>query len=63
MDLILEDPNLGTEKKSDLSNLFVFKFKIGKEHWILGYTFNNTKKIVTWNAIGQHENFYRELKQ
>ncbi len=62
MDLIVNDPNLGVEKSGDLSNFFVYKFKIGKEEWLLGYTFNTNKKVITWHAIGQHENFYRDAK-
>jgi mRNA-degrading endonuclease RelE of RelBE toxin-antitoxin system len=63
MDAIVKKPEIGTEKLSDLSNLFVYKFKVGKTDWMLGYTFNSTKKIVTWHSIGQHENFYRDVKR
>lgn len=62
MDQILKKPSIGIEKQGDLSNLFVYKFKIGKEEWLLGYTFNTNKKLITWEAIGRHENFYRGLK-
>ena len=57
MDQLLKKPTIGVEKHGDLSNLFVHKFKVGKEEWLLGYTFNITKKIITWEAIGRHENF------
>ena len=63
MDAIVKKPEIGTEKIGDLSNLFVYKFKVGKSEWLLGYTFNATKKVVTWHAIGQHENFYRNTKK
>ena len=61
MELILKNPKTGSEKRGDLSALFVYKFKIGKAEWLLGYTFNESRKTLTWNAIGQHENFYRDL--
>jgi hypothetical protein len=63
MNEILKKPDIGIEKIGDLSNLFVYKFKVGKSEWLLGYTFNTTKKIVTWHAIGQHENFYLDAKK
>jgi mRNA-degrading endonuclease RelE of RelBE toxin-antitoxin system len=63
MDAIVKKPEIGTEKLGDLSNLFVYKFKVGKTEWMLGYTFNSSKKIVTWHSIGQHENFYRDSKR
>ena len=63
MDQLLKRPTIGVEKHGDLSNLFVHKFKVGKEEWLLGYTFNTTKKIITWEAIGRHENFYRDIKK
>jgi mRNA-degrading endonuclease RelE of RelBE toxin-antitoxin system len=62
MSAIIKKPEIGTEKSGDLSNLFVYKFKVGKSEWLLGYTFNSTKKILTWHSIGQHENFYRDAK-
>jgi hypothetical protein len=63
MDAIVKKPEIGTEKIGDLSNLFVYKFKVGKSEWLLGYTFNASKKIVTWHSIGQHGNFYRDTKK
>ena len=63
MDLIVKKPDIGTEKIGDLSNLFVYKFKVGTSEWLLGYTFNTTKKMLTWHSIGQHENFYRDTKR
>lgn len=63
MDLLIKNPYLGLEKLGDLSNLYVHKFKMGKNQWLLGYSFNETKKVITWEVIGQHENFYRDLKR
>ena len=63
MDLVLANPQLGQEKRGDLSGLYVYKFKIGKTQWLLGYSVNETKRVITWEVIGQHENFYRDLKR
>ncbi len=63
MDQVIKDPNAGQQKVGDLSELFVFKYKLGSEEWLLGYTINASKKVITWHAIGHHENFYRDVKR
>jgi mRNA-degrading endonuclease RelE of RelBE toxin-antitoxin system len=63
MDQVIKDPNAGQQKVGDLSELFVFKYKLGSEEWLLGYTINASKKVITWHAIGHHENFYRDVKK
>jgi mRNA-degrading endonuclease RelE of RelBE toxin-antitoxin system len=63
MDLVMKNPQTGQQKVGDLSNLYVFKYKLGSEDWLLGYTFQSNKKVITWHSIGQHENFYREVKR
>jgi len=63
MDLIIKNPKLGQEKQGDLSNFYVYKFKVGKIQWLLGYSFNEIKRVITWEVIGHHENFYRDLKR
>lgn len=63
MDQVIKNPSSGQQKVGDLSDLFVFKYKLGSEEWLVGYTFNTSKKEITWHAIGQHENFYRDAKR
>lgn len=63
MDQVIKEPNSGRQKVGDLSELFVFKYKLGSEEWLLGYAFNVSKKVVTWHAVGHHENFYRDVKK
>ena len=63
MDLVLKHPQSGQRKVGDLSELYVFKYKLGSEEWLLGYTLHTSKKIITWHAIGHHENFYRDVKK
>ncbi len=57
---IAENPTAGAEKKGDLKGIFVHKFKIKTELYLLSYRFtNNTLELIT---IGSHENYYRDLK-
>lgn len=59
--LILEDPDIGDEKKGDLSEVFVHKFKIKNIQFLLAYRFNEEKLELM--MIGPHQNYYRELKK
>ena len=63
MDMVLKNPHEGQQKVGDLSDLFVIKYKMGSEEWLLGYTLHSSKKLITWHAVGQHENFYRDVKR
>lgn len=55
------DPHLGQEKKGDLAGVFVYKFKSGRQEFLLAYEWN--KKECLLLALGVHENFYRDLKK
>lgn len=57
---ILKNPFIGQEKKGDLKNIFVHKFKIKEKQYLLSYRL--TKDIVELITIGLHENYYRDLK-
>ena len=63
MDRVIKNPQSGQQKVGDLSDLYVFKFKLGSEDWLLGYTIHTSKRVITWHAIGHHENFYRDVKR
>lgn len=63
MDMVLKNPQDGQQKVGDLSDFFVFKYKMGSEQWLLGYTINSSKRIITWHAVGHHQNFYRDVKR
>ncbi len=58
---IVKDPKIGTEKKGDLKNIFVHKFKIHHQEFLLAYEWDNTQRLLL--ALGIHENFYRDLKR
>ena len=58
---IIVNPKLGEEKKGDLYNVFVYKFKIHHQEMLLAYEWDPTKRILL--ALAVHENFYRDLKK
>lgn len=39
--LILENPDIGTEKKGDLIRIFVYKYKIKTQQYLLAYRFSD----------------------
>lgn len=57
---ILQNPKIGEEKKQDLRGIFVHKFKMYSQLFLLAYSFNENS--VTLISLGVHENFYRDLK-
>lgn len=58
---IVANPNLGVEKVGDLKGVFVHKFNIFNQQYLLAYTFDET--TLTLIMLGVHENFYRRVKQ
>lgn len=58
---IAEDPAMGTEKKGDLRDIYIHKFKIKTTQYLMAY------RIVDENLelimIGPHQNYYRDLKK
>ena len=58
---IAEKPSIGEEKKSDLREIFVHKFKIKTAQFLLAY--RKIGRDLELVMIGQHENYYRDLKQ
>lgn len=59
--LIIENPNIGTEKKGDLRGIFMHKFKVKTIQYLLAYRY--THKTLELIMIGPHENYYRALKK
>ena len=59
--LIVENPNIGIEKKGDLRGVFVLKFKVKTIQYLLAYRY--TQKTLELIMIGPHENYYRDLKK
>lgn len=58
---IIDNPKIGEEKKQDLQGVFVHKFKIYTQLYLLAYSFD--EESITLLSLGVHENFYRDLKR
>ena len=59
---IVANPEIGEQKKGDLTGIRVYKFNMVNQLTLLGYSFNSGTITLTLIAIGSHENFYRDLK-
>jgi mRNA interferase RelE/StbE len=57
---IIQNPEIGEEKKGDLAGIRVYKFRVQNQLYLLAYELNETSIILL--ALGVHENFYRDLK-
>jgi len=55
-------PSIGERKKGDLADLLVHKFRSQGQLYLLGYTLDDEVRLVYLEALGPHENFYRDLK-
>ncbi len=60
---IADAPDVGERKKGDLAQLWVYKFRSNGQLYLLGYSREDTVRLVYLEALGPHENFYRDLKQ
>ena len=57
---IAKDPSVGQEKRGELRNVFVHKFKIHATQYLLSYRMAapDTLELI---MLGPHENYYRDL--
>ena len=60
---VSDNPSIGERKKGDLAGLFVYKFRSQGQLYLLGYTIEESVRLIYLEAIGPHENFYRDLKK
>lgn len=58
---IISNPEIGTAKKGDLSGVYLYKFKINNQEYLLAYEWVVEERVLL--ALGVHENFYRDLKR
>ena len=63
VDEITQNPDIGEKKKGDLSELWVYKFRCLGQLYLLAYTRDDRVRLVYLEAVGPHENFYREMKK
>ena len=60
---VAQNPDVGERKKGDLAQLWVHKFRSNGQLYLLGYTREDTVRLVYLEALGPHENFYRDMKR
>jgi len=60
---VAENPKIGERKKGDIAELFVHKFRSQGQLYLLGYTLDEDIRLVYLEAVGPHENFYRDIKR
>jgi mRNA-degrading endonuclease RelE of RelBE toxin-antitoxin system len=58
---IVNNPKIGEDKKGDLVGVYVYKFKINYQQFLLAYEWD--PNLIILLALGVHENFYRDLKR
>jgi mRNA-degrading endonuclease YafQ of YafQ-DinJ toxin-antitoxin module len=58
---IIQNPSIGFEKKGDLRGIFVHRFNLQSQQYLLAYRFVNEENLELI-MIGPHENYYRDLK-
>ena len=63
VEAVAENPDLGERKKGDLGQLWVYKFCSQGQLYLLGYTREEAVRLIYLEALGPHENFYRDLKR
>ncbi len=60
---VAANPEIGERKKGDLAALRVVKFRSQGQLYLLGYTVEDAVRLVYLEAVGPHENFYRDMKR
>ncbi len=60
---VADNPDTGERKKGDLAQLWVYNFRSQGQLYLLGYTREENVRLVYLEALGPHENFYRDLKR
>lgn len=60
---VMANPDAGERKKGDLASLRVHKFRVLGQLYLLGYTVDEEVRLIYLEAVGPHENFYRNLKR
>jgi mRNA-degrading endonuclease RelE of RelBE toxin-antitoxin system len=63
VEAVAADPDLGERKKGDLAALWVYRFRSQTQLYLLGYSRDDGLCLIYLEAVGPHENFYRDLKR
>ena len=60
---IINNPEIGEQKKGDLCDIRVYKFKMVNQLTLIAYLYEDETIVLTFVAMGSHENFYRDIKR
>jgi mRNA-degrading endonuclease YafQ of YafQ-DinJ toxin-antitoxin module len=60
---VMELPAIGERRTGDLARYRIHKFRLVNQLTLLAYTYDDQADLLTLEALGSHENFYRDLKQ
>ena len=60
---VAADPEVGERKNGDLGTLRVYRFRVLSQLYLLGYSVDEGVRLIYLEAVGPHENFYRDLKR
>jgi mRNA-degrading endonuclease RelE of RelBE toxin-antitoxin system len=60
---VIDNPEIGEQKKGDLNFLRVHKFQLNNQLTLLGYHWVEGKIELYLLNLGPHENFYQEQKR
>ena len=63
VETVAGNPTMGERKKGDLADLLVYKFRSQGQLYLLGYTLDDEVRLIYLEAVGPHENFYRDIKR
>lgn len=63
IELIIDDPEIGEQKKGDLAYLRVHKFRMNNQQYLLGYSWVEDQLALYMLSLGSHENFYEDQKK
>ena len=58
---IMANPDIGDLKKGDLQGIRVYRYKVGKNLFLLAYESEGSTLYLY--SFGSHQNFYRELSK
>lgn len=59
---LVKNPLLGEAKKADLDGIYVLKFAVNRQEWLVAYRLLSEDSLKLL-LLGPHENFYRDLKK
>ena len=55
---VAKNPSVGERKRGDLANLHVYKFRSQNQLYLLGYTVDDTVRLIYLEGVGPHGNIY-----